>query len=98
MLLRPICRNILEELMFNEIFDFFIKNKLEINKETRQFLHRSTNIYYSWIYSSFDEGLKVRSVFLDILKAFGKVWHDGIISKLIKIAYQKIYYTFCVTF
>ena len=33
-------------------------------------------------YSSFDEGLEVRSVFLDISKAFGKVWHDGIIFKL----------------
>ena len=34
------------------------------------------------IYSSFDEGLEVRSVFLDISKAFNKVWHDGIIFKL----------------
>ena len=34
------------------------------------------------IYSSFDEGLEVRSVFLDISKAFGKVWHDGIIFNL----------------
>ena len=34
------------------------------------------------IYSSFDEGLEVRSVFLDISKAFDKVWHDSIIFKL----------------
>ena len=34
------------------------------------------------IYSSFDEGLEVRSVFLDILKGFDKVLHDGIIFKL----------------
>ena len=27
-------------------------------------------------------GLEVRSVFLDISKAFDKVWHDGIICKL----------------
>ena len=31
------------------------------------------------IYESFDEGLEVRNVFLDISKAFGKVWYDGII-------------------
>ena len=34
------------------------------------------------IYSSFDDGLEVRSVFLDISKAFDKVWHEGIIFKL----------------
>ena len=34
------------------------------------------------IYGSFDEGLEVRSVFLDILKGFDKVLHDGIIFKL----------------
>ena len=28
------------------------------------------------------EGLEVRSVFLDIPKAFDKVWHKGIIFKL----------------
>ena len=34
------------------------------------------------IYQSFDEGLDVHSVFLDISKAFDKVWHDRIIFKL----------------
>ena len=33
------------------------------------------------IYNSFDEGLKVKSALLGILKAFDKVWHDGIIFK-----------------
>ena len=32
--------------------------------------------------SSFDDGFEVRSVFLDIPKAFDKVWHEGIIFKL----------------
>ena len=31
------------------------------------------------ICSSFDDGFEVRSVFLDISKAFDKVWHEGII-------------------
>ena len=44
------------------------------------------------IYSYFDEGLEVRSVFLDIAKAFDKVWHDRIILKLkMATAYQEIY-------
>ena len=34
------------------------------------------------IYNSFDDGFEVRSVFLDISKAFHKVWHQGIIFRL----------------
>ena len=34
------------------------------------------------IYKSFEKGHEVKKVFLDILKAFNKVWHNGIIFKL----------------
>ena len=34
--------------------------------------------------SYFDDGFEVRSVFLDISKAFDKVWHKGIIFKLLQ--------------
>ena len=34
------------------------------------------------IYKSFDDGLKVRGVLLDILKAFDKVWHKRLSFKL----------------
>ena len=34
------------------------------------------------IYQPFDHGFDVRNVFLDISKAFHKVWHDGIIFKM----------------
>ena len=34
------------------------------------------------IYESFDEGFEVRGVFLDISKAFDKVWHERLIFKL----------------
>ena len=34
------------------------------------------------IYKSFDDGFEVRTVFLDISKAFEKVWHEGLIFKL----------------
>ena len=31
------------------------------------------------IFTSFDKGLEVRRVFVNITKAFDKVWHDGLI-------------------
>ena len=34
------------------------------------------------IHESFDCGLEVRSVYLDMSKAFDKVWHEGLIFKL----------------
>ena len=34
------------------------------------------------IYKSFDDGPEVKSVFLDISKAFDKIWHEGVIFKL----------------
>ena len=34
------------------------------------------------IFTSFDNGLEVRGVLLDISKAFNKVWQDGLIYKL----------------
>ena len=34
------------------------------------------------IYKSFDESFEVREVFLDISKAFDRVWHDDLIFKL----------------
>ena len=34
------------------------------------------------IYKAFDKGHEVRAIFLDISKAFDKVWKDGLIFKL----------------
>ena len=36
--------------------------------------------------------LEVRGVFLDLLKAFGKVWHDGLIYKLKRLGICGKYY------
>ena len=42
-----------------------------------QLLSITHNIYYS-----LDEGFKTRVIFLDISKAFDKVWHERLIFKL----------------
>ena len=84
--LLPICGKILERLMFNEMFNFFNENKL-ISSDQSGFkpgdscINQLLSITHE-IHKSFDVGLEVRSVFLDISKAFDKVWHDGIIYKL----------------
>ena len=81
--------------MFNEMFNFFIENKL-ISSNQSGFKPGDSSInqllsIIREIYESFDEGLKVKSVFLDITKAFDEVWHDGIIYKLTQMEYQEIY-------
>ena len=76
--LLPICGKILERLMFNEMFECFIESKLISSsqsgfKPSDSCINQLLSITHE-IYSSFDEGLEVRSVFLDISKAFDKVW------------------------
>ena len=84
--LLPICGKIFEKLIFNEMFKFFIENEL-ISPNQSGFkpgdscINQLLAITHE-IYKSFDDGFEVRGVFLDISKAFDKVWHEGLIFKL----------------
>ena len=75
--LLPICGKILEKLILNEMIEFFIENKLiSFSQSGFKLGDSSINQLLSItheIYSSFDEGLEVRSIFLNIAKAFDKV-------------------------
>ena len=86
MSLLPICEKILKRLLFNEMFKFFIENKLILSNQSG---FKPDDSYINQLLSTthetcecFDVGLEVRSVLLDISKAFDKVWHDGNIYKL----------------
>ena len=70
--LLPIQSKIFERLIFNEMFKSFISDNL---------ISPNQSITHE-IYKSFDDGLEVGGAFLDISKAFDKVWHEGIIFKL----------------
>ena len=43
------------------------------------------------IFSSFDDNYELREVFLDISKAFDKVWREGIIYNFYATGFQEIY-------
>ena len=84
--LLPICGKIFERLIFNELFNFLLENNLISSiqsgfKSADSCINQLLSITHE-IYNSFDEGLEVRSVFLDISKAFDKVWYKGLLFKL----------------
>ena len=79
---------ILERLIFEEMFLFFLENKLVAANQSGfksgdSCINQLIAINHE-IYQSFDESYKVRVVFLDISKAFDEVWHAGLIFKLKK--------------
>ena len=84
--LLPICGKILERLLYNEMLNFFLENDLISPKQSGFrpgdfFINQLLSINHE-IASAFDIGLEVRGLFLDISKAFDKVWHAGLIYKL----------------
>ena len=68
------------------MFEFFIENELISSNQSGfkpgdSCINQLLAITHE-IYKSFDDGFEVRGVFLDISKAFDKVWHEGLIFKL----------------
>ena len=74
--------------MFNSIYHHLINNNLISTKQSGFIKEDSTTNQLlsitNMIHNAFDCDIpkEVRSVYLDISKAFDKVWHDGLIYKL----------------
>ena len=82
--------------MFNELLENFIENKLIsssqsgfkpggscINQPGGSCINQLLYITHE-LYSFFNEDVEGTSIFLNISKAFDKLWHDSIIFKLIQ--------------
>ena len=84
--LLTICSKIYEKIIFDSLYSFLIENHLLSPNQSgfrpgdstiNQLLAITTEIY-----NSFEKRQETRAAFLDISKAFDKVWHPGLIFKL----------------
>ena len=86
MSLLPISGRDFEKILLNNVFSFFSENNLITQKQSGckpgdSCINQLLSVSYE-IYKAFNDGFEVRSTFLDISKAFDKVWHQGVIFKL----------------
>ena len=86
--LLPICAKIFKKIFFDQLYSYFTSNGL-ITKNQSGFRSGDSAInqlieLVNEIHKSFDQrnSYEVRSIFLDISKAFDQVWHEGLIQKL----------------
>ena len=86
--LLPVFWKSFEKLIFNEIYSFLDREKLlNANQSGFRLFDSCVNQLLTMtqeIFSSFDSNpsLEVHSIFLDISKAFDKLWHEGLLYKL----------------
>ena len=84
--LLPICGKIFEKIIFDSFYRFLIGNNL-ISRNQSGFRPGDSTINQllsitAEIFEAFEDHDEVRAVFLDISKAFDKVWHEGLLFKL----------------
>ena len=86
--LLPVCGKIFERILYNTLFLYLESNNLLTPHQSGfrpndSCIYQLLSIVHS-IYTDFDHNpsLEVRGNFLDISKAFGKVWHEVLLYKL----------------
>ena len=86
--LLPICGKILEKIIFDDLYNHIFSNNLITENQSgfrkndstiKQLISIAHDIHMAFDYNP---PKVVRAVFLDISKAFDKVWHLGLIYKL----------------
>ena len=78
--LLPVCSKVFERLLYNNMFSFFSENDLISPKQSSfrpgdSCTNQLRSIAHE-ILSAFYDGHEVRGVFLDISKAFNRVWYE----------------------
>ena len=80
--LRPIFGKIFERVIYKSLINHFLSNKLFTPSESGFLPGDSCTAQLLLIIHEIQTGFDVRGIFLDICKAFDKVWHDVLIFKL----------------
>ena len=84
----PVCGKLFEKMIYDAYYEYFSNNNIiNVNQSGFRSGDSCTNqlsVIVHEILKSFDSSttLDVRGVFLDISKAFDRVWHEGLIYKL----------------
>ncbi len=79
---------VFEKIVFKYVYNYFKDNYIISDFQSGFLPGRSTTTQLIEVYHKFckavDDGKEVRVIFLDIAKAFDKVWHRGLLHKLHK--------------
>ena len=90
--LLPLCGKIFEKVIYDSLYEYIYKNKFISDKQSGYKRGDSTVKQLisitNEIHKAFDEGKEIRAVFLDISRAFDRVWHEGLIFKLRQIGIE----------
>ena len=90
--LLPICGKIFEKIIYDNLYCYIFNNNFITDKQSGYRRHDSTtkqllSITHE-IYKAFDDSKELRAVFLDISRAFDRVWHAGLLHKLETIGFE----------